>query len=174
MEYRFTLRYRLSDTDKELDDLLEGLGAAGCDDALVGIGLPNRIALDFVRQADSAESAITSALADVKQAIPTAELIEASPDIVGLSDAADVVGVSRQNLRKLMIKHSKDFPLPIHTGSLALWHLEDLVSWLQATMDYQVPLETLEIARFAKQVNLAKQARQLKPGFQRELRELVA
>jgi hypothetical protein len=37
---------------------------------------------------------------------PGAELVEASPDFVGLTDVADLVGCSRQNIRKLMLTHS--------------------------------------------------------------------
>jgi predicted DNA-binding transcriptional regulator AlpA len=174
MQYRFTLNYQLADDATDIDMLIERLGDAGCDDALVGIGLPGRIALEFTRTAESAQAAMTSALTDVKRAIPLAQLIEATPDFVGLSDAADVVGVSRQNLRKLMLAHQRDFPLPVHAGSSSVWHLEDLVTWLQNTMDYDVPSETIEIARVAKQVNLARHASGLKPKIQRQLRNLVA
>ena len=173
MQYWFTLNYQLAEEAADMDALVERLGAAGCDDALVGVGLPGRIALEFTRTANSAQAAVTSALAEVKRAIPSARLIEATPDFVGLSDAADLVGVSRQNLRKLMLAHQCDFPLPVHSGSSSVWHLEDLVNWLQKKMNYQVPVETIEIARVAKQVNLARQTNELKPKIQRELRELL-
>ena len=54
MEYTFTLRYQLPDRSIDPDILLEQLGAAGCEDALVGMGLPGRIALEFTREASSA------------------------------------------------------------------------------------------------------------------------
>src|SRR5471030_1848037 len=101
MEYTFTLKYRLAVEDDEQDRIVERLGLAGCDDALVGIGLPGRLALAFTREADSAQAAVRSALADVQRAVPSAALIEAAPDLVGLTDAAQIVGVSRQNMRKL-------------------------------------------------------------------------
>ncbi|WP_246766724.1 DNA-binding protein, partial [Bordetella pertussis] len=97
MEYLFTLKYQLADADSDLDALVERLGEAGCDDALVGMGLPGRLVLEFTREADSAEAAVRSALADVRRAMPTAALIEAAPDLVGLTDVAQIVGVSRQN-----------------------------------------------------------------------------
>jgi len=99
MEYVFTLKYQLADSDSDLDALVERLGTAGCDDALVGVGQPVRLALEFSREAGSAEEAVRTALVDVKKAIPSARLIEASPDLVGLTDVADVVGVSRQAMR---------------------------------------------------------------------------
>ncbi|MFQ6748738.1 DNA-binding protein, partial [Bordetella pertussis] len=55
MEYLFTLKYQLADADSDLDALVERLGEAGCDDALVGMGLPGRLVLEFTREADSAE-----------------------------------------------------------------------------------------------------------------------
>jgi hypothetical protein len=84
------------------------------------LGQPGRIALNFCRQAKSAENALLSALADVKKALPDAILIEAAPDYVGLSDVADSVGVSRQNLRKLMLQHHASFPVPVHEGKAVM------------------------------------------------------
>ena len=129
MEYIFTLKYRLAEGATEVDELVERLGAAGCDDSLIGLGAPGRIALEFTREAPDARTAMVSALEDVKRAIPTARLIEASPDFVGLSDVAELVGVSRQNMRKLMV-NSSSFPMPVHEGSAAVWHLADILSWL--------------------------------------------
>jgi hypothetical protein len=85
MEYEFELRFRLPTDDADAGELVERLGEAGCDDALIGIGQPGRIALRFTREAESTKSAIVSALEDVKKAIPAAKLIEAGPDLVGLT-----------------------------------------------------------------------------------------
>jgi predicted DNA-binding transcriptional regulator AlpA len=173
MEYTFTLKYQLSDEDGDHDEIVERLGAAGCDDALVGVGQPGRIALEFTREADSAEAALLSALADVKRAVPSARLIEAGPDFVGLTDAADVVGVSRQNMRKLMVSYPTSFPPPVHEGSTAVWHLADLLAWLQAKGGYDVDRSTADMAAVAMQVNLAKAANQITRRVQREVREFV-
>ena len=80
MEYTFTLKYRLSPADQNVDDLIERLGAEGCDDVLVGMGQPGCVALEFTREADSAQAAIQSALADVKRVMPRAQLLEAAPE----------------------------------------------------------------------------------------------
>ncbi|MEN1557498.1 DNA-binding protein, partial [Pseudomonas aeruginosa] len=58
MEYTFTLKYQLADDDRNPDVLVERLGEAGCDDALVGIGQPGRLALEFIREAESADAAV--------------------------------------------------------------------------------------------------------------------
>jgi len=174
MEYTFTLIWRLPQAECDLDALVERLGECGCDDAMVGLGLPGHLGLDFTREATSAQTALVSALADVKRALPAARLVEAVPDLVGLSDAADLVGVSRQNLRSLMLKHSDDFPLPVHAGSTGVWHLDDLLLWLHERLDYTLAEATLDIARAARQVNLAREAGHLPAALARELRPLLA
>ncbi|QWT21484.1 hypothetical protein KPL74_05635 [Bacillus sp. NP157] len=88
MEYIFTLKYKLAADDRNFDELVERLGEAGCDDALIGMGQPGRLALEFKREAASACSAMRSALSDVQRAAPSAVLIEASPDWVGFTDTA--------------------------------------------------------------------------------------
>src|SRR5688500_2600840 len=137
MEYDFVLKFKLAEGSADANDLVERLGEAGCDDAVVGIGQPGRIALNFMREADSAQQAIISALENVKDAVPGAELIEASPDLVGLTDIAELVGVTRQNMRKLMLTHATTFPSPIHDGSTAVWHLAPVLEWLRVRAGYE-------------------------------------
>ncbi len=173
MEYTFTLKYQVAESDRDLNILVERLGEAGCDDALVGTGQPGRLALEFTREGDDAETAVRSALADVKRAIPSARLIEANPDLVGLTDVANVVGVSRQNMRKLMLAHPGSFPAPIHEGSASIWHLAEVLDWLQAKGDYPLELGVIEVSKVALQVNLAKEARRLPTETARELGALV-
>ncbi|MBR9909177.1 MAG: DNA-binding protein [Gammaproteobacteria bacterium] len=158
MEYIFTLKYQLADHDRDLDALVERLGAAGCDDALVGVGQPGRLALEFSREADSAEEAVRTALADVKNAVPSARLIEVFPDLVGLTDVADVVGISRQAMRKLMVAHRGAFPIPVHEGSASIWHLAEVLDWLSVRGGYQIDTGVLEIAQVALEVNITKEA----------------
>jgi len=122
MEYTFILRYQLTADESDMDALVERLDGAGCDDALVGTGQLGRLALEFTREAADAGEAVRSALADVRRAAPSARLIEVAPDLVGLTDVAGIVGVSRQNMRKLMLAHPGSFPAPgvQGTGSLGL------------------------------------------------------
>jgi hypothetical protein len=174
MEFIFKLSYQLSRGDANHDELVERLGEAGCDDALVGIGQPGRIALEFARVADNAFIALTSAIADVKRAIPSAKLIEAGPDLVGLTDIADVVGVTRQNMRKLAVNNFATFPAPVHEGSSALWHLADVLGWMLPRGSYNLAPGTLEVANTAKQLNLAKQAQQLEPDILHRVQALLA
>ena len=173
MEYTFTLKYQLADDEGDTDALVERLGEAGCDDALVGIGQPGRLALEFTREAADAEEAVRSALADVRHAVPSARLIEVAPDLVGLTDVAEIVGVSRQNMRKLMLAHPGSFPAPVHEGSASIWHLADVLAWLQAKGSYALAKDVLEVARVALQVNVAKEGRRLPRSASKELEALV-
>lgn len=114
-----------------------------------------------------------SALADTRRAIPTASLIEAAPDFVGLSDVADVVGLSRQNMRKLML-NACGFPSPVHAGSTVLWHLADILSWLDAKGTYQFDESILEVAKTAMLINFAKESRYHGQIIPKDISELTA
>lgn len=173
MEYTFTLKYKLGTGDCDHDQLVERLAEAGCDDALVGIGVPGRIALEFTREAKSAEGAVRSALKDVRRAIPSARLIEVSPDFVGLTDVAELVDVSRQNMRKLMLAHPESFPAPVHEGSAAIWHLADVLTWLHTTLDYALDRRLLDVAQVALRVNVAKEHQRIGRAPERELAALL-
>ena len=158
MDYLFTLKYRLPEQESDLDALAERLGSGGCDDALLGLGQPGRLALEFTRDADSARAALLSAMADVKAAIPGATLVEAAPDFVGLSDVAQVLGLTRQNMHKLMNKYRHSFPAPVHEGSTTIWRLTQVLSWLQAKGGYALQDSLVELAQATMQVNLARDA----------------
>ena len=90
MDYIFTLKYQLAQGDSDPDVLVERLYTEGCDDALVGVGLPGRLALEFTREAATAEAALLSALMDIKRIIPDARLVEVAPDFVGQIGRAHV------------------------------------------------------------------------------------
>jgi len=163
MEFNFTLKYRLPDAYDDGGMLEQRLVETGCDDALLGIGRPGRMALAFCREADNAGAALASALGDVQRAVPGAELVEVSPDLVGLTDVADLLGVSRQNMRKLMLANPQSFPSPVHEGTTSIWHLADILDWLQARGSGKVTSELAELATAALQLNLAREGRRLQP-----------
>ena len=171
-DYEFTLRFSLPGSKQDPGSFVDKLALAGCEDALVGIGQNGRIALEFTRSATSALEAIASALRDIRQAIPEARLVEAAPDFVGLTDMAEIAGFSRQNMRKLMISGLSSFPLAVHEGNPAVWHLAQFLQWLKEAKKLDVDDRLLEIAKTTMQVNIAKEVREL-PG--RELpREISA
>jgi hypothetical protein len=67
------------------------------------------------------------ALEEVKQAVPSARLVDAAQAFGGLTHVSDVAGVSRKNMRKLMPGHAADFPIPVHGGNPSVWHLWDVL-----------------------------------------------
>ena len=162
--YEFTLKYRLNNkSTPNKDDIEMRLFEAGCDDALVGIGAVGRLALAFSREASSAHEAVTSALANVQTALPGADLIEAAPDWVGLTDIADILQCSRQNVRKWIMTHPDTFPVPVHEGKLSMWHLYPVLDWYIGEFSKPVNEDVLHLADVAMQVNLLNQAKWLKP-----------
>lgn len=80
MEHRFTLRFKLSASDAGHDAIVERLGAAGCTDALVGIGVAGYVSLAFCREAASTAEAVHAATANVNAAIPGASLVAAESE----------------------------------------------------------------------------------------------
>ncbi len=109
----------------------------------------------------------------MRSAVPSARLIEVAPDLVGLTDVAEIVGVSRQNMRKLMLAHPGSFPTPVHEGSASIWHLADVLAWLQTKGSYSLTNDVLDVARVALQVNVAKEGRRLPRTASKELEVLV-
>lgn len=162
-DYEFTLKFNLPDPGADPDQCVAALAAAGCDDALVGVGQSGRIALNFTRSARTAFEAISSALRDVRKAIPKAVLIEAAPDFVGLTDVAEMAGFTRQNMRKLMTSNISTFPIAVHEGKPALWHLANVLAWLREQQKRPVDIVLLEVAETNMTLNIAKEARKL-PG----------
>lgn len=170
-EFDFILRFALHPTD-DVDLCIERLYEQGCDDALVGIGKPGYIALDFTRGAESALEAISSAIAAVKRAIPKGEFIDVGPDFVGLTDVAELLGCSRQNVRKLVIDSGHP-PMPAYSGNPSIWHLADILAWLIEFKNYAVDESLLEVARASVEINTAQFWGKLNPARRKVLREVV-
>jgi len=172
-QYDFTLKFALGYSDADPETYLKRLAEEGCDDALVGLGQNGRIALNFTRNAPSACDAILSALSDVKRAIPDAKLFEASPDLVGLTEIADLLGFSRQNMRMLMVRNGSDFPLPVHEGKPAIWHLSKVLEWFKGKKSHRVDEALFDVAHVSMQCNLAKESGCIDPHFSKDFRKLV-
>ena len=172
-DYDFILKFDLPDHDADPEQFVEALYESGCDDASVGIGQQGRIALNFIRQSESALDAILSAISDVKKAIPGVKLIEATPDLVGLTDIADILGFSRQNMRKIAVKNKSAFPAPVHDGTVSLWHLFKVLKWFKASKAYNIEDSLIEVSRTNMQVNFASQMRDIDPKLQNSLQSIL-
>ena len=133
------------------------LGEAGCDDALAGIGC--RAAWRWNSRARRPAPRPPSAVRwTMRRALPDARLIEAAPDLVGLTDVAEIAGVSRAGHAQADAGVSGQLPVPVHEGTTSLWHLADLLEWLRARGNAAWPPALAEVARAALQVNLAGKA----------------
>lgn len=155
MEYEFNLKFKLASGDNDHDAIMQRLGDAGCTDALVGFGVPGYVGLEFVREAGSAEDAILGAARDAQAALPGSQLVEAGPDFVGLTDVADLLGMSRQNMRKLFVGNEA-FPAPVHGGPSSVWHLAHVLVFLKERQ-YEIAPAVLEVAVTTMHVNLSKE-----------------
>jgi hypothetical protein len=102
-----------------------------------------------------------SAINDVKKAIPGVRLIEATPDLVGITDIAEIIGCSRQNMRKIVVTRKAAFPSPIHEGSTAIWHLSKVLKWLKSNGDYEIDDSLIEISSTNMIVNVTAQFREI-------------
>ena len=156
-EYDFELKFSLPSPDADPEQFLNALYEAGCDDALVGLGQNGRMALSFTREAPTAQDAVTSAVADVTKAIPCAKLIEATPDYVGVTDIAGLVGCSRQNIRKIMIENSQA-PMPVHSGTTAIWHLAKVLDWLKHGGRFNIEERLVEVSLVNMKINIEREA----------------
>lgn len=172
-EYEFTLTFSLGNETVAPEKYIEKLALAGCDDALIGVGQHGRIGLNFIRESTSAYDAIASAIREVKKVIPDAMLVEAAPDIVGLTEVADILGFSRQNMRKLMLKSGSAFPLPFHEGKPGIWHLAKILQWLKKYRKYQIDDVLIDTANVTMQFNLVKELSDIEIVAQDDIRALV-
>lgn len=160
-DFSFVLNFALPAGQEDPAALVDALFEAGCDDATVGVGQVGTIGLDFTRSAESAEAALRSAIQDVGAAIPGATLVQAGPDLVGLSDMAEIFGFTRQNMRKYAVGKSS-FPAPAHIGEPSLWHLAEIVAWLRANTSVQPRDDVFEVAKAAAKINFETEQRRVR------------
>lgn len=159
-EYDFALRFRLPENAPNPEEHLGALLDTGCDDATVGIGRRGRISLEFTRAGGTARAAMNSALRDIRKAIPGAELLEASPDYVGVTEIAEILAVTRQGARKI-IENAASFPAPVHDGTSTLYRLAPVLYWCLREGRRPVDVTQLEIAKEAMRHNFKREEHEL-------------
>jgi hypothetical protein len=167
--YTFMLNFTLPDPGGDPEQYLDALHEAGCDDAAVGVGQSGMIGLDFTRAARSAEDALRSAVDNVRAGIPGTTLVQAGPDLVGLTQMAEIFGFSRQNMRKYATGQSGApgvFPVPVVLGDPSLWHLAEIVAWLKLNTIVRPPHGVLEVAKAAAKLNFEVERTRLRKILQ--------
>jgi hypothetical protein len=171
-EYDFALTFELENPNIEPDIYTDDLYKAGCDDAVLGIGKKGFIALDFIRESDSAYDAVSSAIANVKTAISKAKLIHVSPDLVGVKELSVVFDCTRQNIQKYVNKPT--FPKPFYRGYQALWHLETVLIWFINNGGLDINQELIDIATLARHINFNLDNQTLNPKLVEQAQELIS
>ena len=173
-EYDFTLKFNLPDSNINPEIYIDKFYESGCDDAIIGTGKQGYISLNFIRESSSAYEAISSAIENIKNVIPQAVLINVSPDFVGVTDIANLLRCSRQNVRKLMLKDNLNSPPAVYEGAQSIWHLADVLTWLVEDKAYSIDKSLIETATIAMNLNLARQYKMLDPDLQENFKNLVA
>jgi hypothetical protein len=85
--------------------------------------------------------------------------LEAVLSVYLLSDIAETIGCSRQNVLKIFVL--TETPMPIHSGNTSLWHLSEALRWLnegKRTQRYNIPEWKIDVATIAKEINFALEA----------------
>jgi len=129
--YNFTLT--LSGVHAETEGLSDALYTRGCDDALICF-YGSSVYVEFDREADSLHSAIESAVFDIENAGIGALVVSVDSALVGLSDIAELSGLTRQAITLLKdgLRGKGDFPGPVQriSGQSPLWDWSEVASWL--------------------------------------------
>ncbi|MEK8020406.1 MAG: hypothetical protein VSS75_026355 [Candidatus Parabeggiatoa sp.] len=99
---------------------------------------------------------MTSGIIQVKKVIQNVRLVKVTPDFVDLSDVAALLGLTRQNMQKIIVNSGAQFPEPVHEGKASIWHLANILIWLKRQELYPVVEDMLELAKTNMQLNIAK------------------
>lgn len=130
--YNFTLT--LSGVTSETDRLEDILFLGGCDDALICC-YGKSVYLEFDREADSLDDAISTAITDVESVEVGIRVTSVDSALVGLSDIAELTGLTRQAIALLKdgLRGNGNFPSPIQRikGQSPLWDWADVADWLE-------------------------------------------
>ena len=94
--------------------------------------------------------------------------------MVGLAGIAQILGCSRQNIRKLVVGNKSVFPSPVHDGNSAIWHLAKVLPWFKVKGNYKIEDNLIEVSCANMQVNIARQMQDMEPAFHRNIKPLLA
>lgn len=153
--YNFILT--LSGVTYETEGLEDALYASGCDDALI-CAYGRSVYIEFDREAESLDVAISSAVDNIELANIGATVESVDSALVGLSDIAEMTNMSRQAIAMLKdgTRGSGDFPCPIQRikGQSPLWDWGDVAHWLATNGRLKQDSELVVNARVLSKWNL--------------------
>ncbi|EOW7153615.1 TPA: helix-turn-helix transcriptional regulator [Yersinia enterocolitica] len=154
--YNFTLT--LSGVTYETEGLEDALYESGCDDALI-CAYGKSVYVEFDREAETLDAAIASAVDNIESAGIGAIVESVDSALVGLSDVAELTGLSRQAITMLKdgLRGGGDFPCPIQRiqGQSPLWDWADVANWLEKNGRLKGNTELAANARVLSKWNLA-------------------
>jgi len=61
----------------------------------------------------------------------------------------------------------------VHEGSASIWHLADVLAWLQAKGSYLLPQDVLDVARAALQVNVVKESGRSQASVSKDFESII-
>ncbi|MGU3414061.1 DNA-binding protein [Enterobacteriaceae bacterium C34A] len=158
--FNFTLT--LSGVTADTQGLEDALFTAGCDDALICF-YGTAVYLDFDRQSESLAQAVLSAVNDIESAGLSARVESVDSTLVGLSDIAELTGLTRQAIALLKdgTRGSRQFPGPVQRvkGNSPLWHWRTVVDWLASEGRISAESPLIANAHILDSLNLALQLR---------------
>lgn len=153
MTYAFTLVLDRTPVDDELDKLFE----AGCDDATFGVEKGLAIG-GFDREAPSLAKAIGSAVRDI-ESVGFAVVRVLDEDLMTLADVADRIGQSRESVRRYATgeRGPGGFPPPVNPvrDGTVFYRWIEVAPWLRDRLGLDIP----EIDPALVYANLVLQAR---------------
>lgn len=147
----------------------DALYSHGCDDALICY-YGNSVYVEFDREAKSLDEAIESAILDIETAGIGAVVESVDSALVGLSDIAQLSGLTRQAITLLKdgLRGKGDFPCPVQriSGQSPLWDWAEVAKWLNDcdrldSKDEKAREELVRNARTLSTWNLALRIRSL-------------
>ncbi|MGI9276744.1 MAG: hypothetical protein ACR2PT_18105 [Endozoicomonas sp.] len=145
--------------------LEDALFEVGCDDALVCFYNQSAY-LVFDREAESLREAVASAVADVESSSCGARVVSVDAgDLVGLSDIAELSGLTRQAVA--LLKDGKrgggQFPAPVLRleGRQPLWKWSQVAQWLveQGRVGAELAENALVVDEFNQALELRNSGR---------------
>ena len=161
MEFNFSLKFQLAERPYASRHY-----AALCAWESTGVRVladrRGRMRAEFVRRAPSARTAMRRAMGEAVCLFPSAQVVEAAPDYVTLSQVARIFRMSRQAMRKRMLAFDCRFPAPVHEANGAIWHLAEILEWMDRASGAFYARSVLEGARAAAGVNLAVETRRMR------------
>ena len=122
-----------SGLDREAPDFESRFYDAGCDDATVSFQ-KGHIIVDFTREAENFEAAVSSAVEAVTAAGAKVDRVEPDP-LVSLAEIAARTGLTRAAMTQYSKgQRGKDFPAPVArvTSDSPLWDWSGVAYWLYA------------------------------------------